>query len=340
MQCAGLDGPITGKGADCLIIDDPVKNAEEARSPLIRDRNWRWWLTTARTRLEPGADVVVIQTRWHEDDLGGRLLKSKHEHFTILEMPALAVSGDILGRQIGEPLWPARYGKENLETTRDVVGSYIWSALYQQRPLPENGAGRLWTLEQFDAIRVTEIPQLVRVVVGVDPSGGGGDAQGIVAAGLTEDGRLIALEDASVNLSPDGWGRAVVACAVRWSADRIVVEKNYGGEMCRSTIQIAMKDMGESFRIDDVTSTRGKALRAEPVSAVYQPGRDGKPRVAHLGRMDVLEGQLSGFTPFGWMGTGSPNSADAYVFAATDLLGLTLQATGEIQDDLAEWEPV
>jgi hypothetical protein len=340
MQTAGLDGPITGKGANLLIIDDPVKNAEEARSKIIRDRNWRWWLTTARTRLEPGADVVVIMTRWHEDDLGGRLEKSKAEKFIVIRLPALAETGDIMGRKVGEPLWERRYNKKTLEQTRDVVGAYIWSALYQQSPLPEDGASRLWTLDQFEAIRVTELPQLCRVVIGVDPSGGGGDSQGIVAAGLAEDGRLVVLEDATVSLSPDGWGRAVVSCAKRWAADRIVCERNYGGDLVRSNVQVAMRDMKESFRVEDVTSTRGKHLRAEPVSAVYQPGRYGKSRAIHYGRMDELEQQLAGFTPFGWMGTGSPDRADALVFAATDLLGITLEASGEIQDDLAEWEEI
>lgn len=142
MTTAGVGGPITGKGADLLIVDDPVKNAKEANSATIRDQIWDWWQSTAYTRLEPGGAAIIIMTRWHEDDLVGRLLRAEAdggEPWRRLRLPALAEADDPLGRAEGEALWPARYGAERLAEIRSVVGSYWFSALYQQRPQVDGG---------------------------------------------------------------------------------------------------------------------------------------------------------------------------------------------------------
>ena len=143
MVTAGVGGPITGKGADILIIDDPVKNAEEANSQTYRDKTWEWYQSTAYTRLEPNGSIILIMTRWHEDDLAGRILhqieQDKGEHWEIINLPAIAEDHDILGRNIGEPLWPGRYDLNELERIKYTTGSYWWSALYQQRPQPPEG---------------------------------------------------------------------------------------------------------------------------------------------------------------------------------------------------------
>lgn len=142
MVSAGVGGPITGKGAHLLIIDDPVKNAEQAMSETIRDKQWEWWLATARSRLEPGAVVVVLMTRWHESDLAGRLVQSAGDGgdpVTEIRLEALAGEGDPLGREPGTALWPARYSREYLEHTRAVLGAYWFSAMYQGSPTPDEG---------------------------------------------------------------------------------------------------------------------------------------------------------------------------------------------------------
>ena len=143
MVTAGVGGPITGKGADILIIDDPVKNAEEANSQTYRDKTWEWYQSTAYTRLEPNGSIILIMTRWHEDDLAGRILHQiehdKGEHWEVINLPAIAEDHDILGRIIGEPLWPRRYDLNELEQIKYTTGSYWWSALYQQRPQPPEG---------------------------------------------------------------------------------------------------------------------------------------------------------------------------------------------------------
>jgi predicted phage terminase large subunit-like protein len=142
MISAGVGGAITGRGAHLLIIDDPVKNAEEAMSETIRKRHWEWWLSTARSRLEPGAVVLVLMTRWHQGDLGGRMLTESAaggDPVREIRLPALAEEADPLGRERGAALWPQRYSKAWLHRTRAAIGPYWFSAMYQGRPTPDEG---------------------------------------------------------------------------------------------------------------------------------------------------------------------------------------------------------
>jgi predicted phage terminase large subunit-like protein len=156
MKTAGVGGQITGLGANLLIIDDPVKNAEEADSAVDREKKWDWWRSAAHTRLEPGAIVVVIQTRWHEDDLTGRILKDNPDEWDIINLPALAETDDPLGRTPGAALCPERYDEEALAAIHTAVGQRVFAALYQQRPTPEGGGFfkkddiRYWRRNQDD----------------------------------------------------------------------------------------------------------------------------------------------------------------------------------------------
>lgn len=139
MLTAGVGGAIMGRGADLIIIDDPHKNAEEALSQTMRDKVWDFWQSSLFQRLMPGGIVVVIQTRWHEDDLSGRALAETGEHapdWEVLSLPALAEEADPLGRVPGEPLWPEQYDLKALLERKAVAGSFWWSALYQQSPVP------------------------------------------------------------------------------------------------------------------------------------------------------------------------------------------------------------
>ena len=154
MITAGVGGPITGKGADVLIIDDPVKNAEEANSESYRKNSWEWFKSTAYTRLEPNGAIVLIMTRWHEDDLAGRLIElmnqGKGDRWEVLNLPAIAEENDLLGRNTGDPLWPERFNIKELLRIKETTGSYWWSALYQQRPQPpEGGLLKLYWINHY-----------------------------------------------------------------------------------------------------------------------------------------------------------------------------------------------
>lgn len=186
--------------------------------------------------------------------------------------------------------------------------------------------GALWTLEDrkapdgkvmpgIDSLRVASAPEMARIVVAVDPSGtkgdGGGDDIGIVVAGKGTDGHGYVLFDGTCQMSPEGWGRRAVELYHRWQADRVIGERNYGGDMVRFTIKTADPDVPFS----EVVATRGKAVRAEPISALYEQGR-----VHHVGDFTDLEDQMTNFTANGYVGEGSPDRADALVWALTELM--------------------
>jgi predicted phage terminase large subunit-like protein len=139
---AGVGGGITGVGATVAIIDDPVKNAEEADSPTRREKTWQWYTTTFKTRFEPGAIEIICQTRWHEDDLTGRVLKQISERgggkTEVVCFPALC-DGPEYDRVLGEPLWNDKYDRAALLDIKSDVGSRSWNALYQQKPSPDEG---------------------------------------------------------------------------------------------------------------------------------------------------------------------------------------------------------
>jgi hypothetical protein len=135
MITGGVGGSFTGRGFHLGIVDDPFKNYQEAMSKAVRDNVWNWWRSTFLTRAEPGASIVVTLTRWHVDDLLGRILAEPDGHrWRIIRMPALAEGADILGRPQGEALWPERYDKAALRAASVAVGPYVWDALYQQNP--------------------------------------------------------------------------------------------------------------------------------------------------------------------------------------------------------------
>ena len=135
MRSVGIGGPITGKGAHLLLVDDYIKNWEEASSPKTLDDIFNWFTTTAYTRLEPGGSCVILATRWVIDDLIGRLIAADKSHFwEVVRFPALAEENDPLGRAVGEALWPKRYSKAALESIKAILGEFMFDALYQQDP--------------------------------------------------------------------------------------------------------------------------------------------------------------------------------------------------------------
>lgn len=188
--------------------------------------------------------------------------------------------------------------------------------------------GALWSLEArrahdgreipgIDTTRIAEgaVPDLQRIVVAVDPSGtkgdGGGDDIGIVVAGKGVDGRAYILADRTCQLSPDGWGRRAVDAFHEFKADRVIGESNFGGDMVRFVVQTADKKVPYS----EVKASRGKVVRAEPVSALYEQGL-----VSHVGQFADLEDQMLNMTSAGYVGEGSPDRADALVWALTELM--------------------
>lgn len=179
----------------------------------------------------------------------------------------------------------------------------------------------LFSDEIIDRWRQEKAPDLVRIVVAVDPSGSDdvdnaeNDAIGIVVAGLGTDGNAYVLEDATVKAGPGTWGKLAVSAYTRHEADLIVAETNFGGAMVQQTIEVARK--AEGLRVvpfKPVTASRGKTVRAEPFSALYEAGK-----VRHVGLYPELEDELCAMSTIGYTGSGSPNRADALIWALAEL---------------------
>lgn len=194
----GVGGPLTGRGAHLLLIDDPVKNREDADSEVIRKKTKDWYTSTAYTRLMPGGRIVVIQTRWHEDDLSGWLLNDhQHEGWVCLNLPA--ISDD------GVALWPEQYDLSALEKIKLAIGPRDWSALYQQRPAPEEGD--YFKAEWFRPVPKLPDPKTLRVYGGSDyaVTADGGDYTVHAVIGVDPEDRIYILDLWRKQASSDVW---------------------------------------------------------------------------------------------------------------------------------------
>jgi predicted phage terminase large subunit-like protein len=276
MITAGVRGPITGKGADVLIIDDPVKNAEEAASPTYREAAWEWYKSTAYTRLEPGGAIILIQTRWHEEDLSGKLLEEMHqeggEQWEIINLPALAEAGDPLGRQPGEALWPVRFPQEVLERKKIAVGSYFWAALYQGKPAPPGG--NLFKREWFRIVDDYPRGLLAERRWDLAASSGKGDWTTGLQLGI-QDGIAYVIDVRRDRLSPAGGEALVRQTAImdlqQGLGMRIRMEQEPGASG-KYTIDHFRKRVLMGFDFAGHPSTGSKVERARPVRAAAEAG--------------------------------------------------------------------
>jgi phage terminase large subunit-like protein len=211
-----------------------------------------------------------------------------------------------------------------------IVARYEGTRLGRQElnaEILEDVAGALWTRAMIDKAREpVTLPDMVRVVVAIDPSGArhaddqGADEIGIIVAGKGADGRGYVLADRTLKASPASWGRVAVGAYHEFGADRIVAERNFGGAMVEHVIRTT--DASVAFR--EVSASRGKVARAEPVAAVYEQGR-----VSHIGDdLTLLEDELCQMTGNGFSGSGSPDRADALVWALSELILTTTNNTG------------
>jgi predicted phage terminase large subunit-like protein len=205
---AGVGTGIAGFRAKLGLIDDPIRSRQDADSELIRDRIWDWYINDFRTRLVPGAAEILIQTRWHEDDLAGRALQ--HSDWKVVSLPAIAEENDQLGRKVGEPLWDDdAYGYgEQIEELRKNTPARTWSALYQQRPAPEEGD--YFKAEWLRPYETAPDPKTMRVYGGSDyaVTADGGDYTVHAVVGIDPEGRMYLLDLWRKQAASDVWVEA------------------------------------------------------------------------------------------------------------------------------------
>lgn len=212
---AGVGGSVTGRRADLAIIDDPIRSREDADSQTIRDKQWDWWRFDLQTRLKPGAGVILIQTRWHDDDLAGRILSEEADRWRIVKLPMEATANDDpLGRALGEPLWPEWFNDAmRADAKRDAR---VWSALYQQEPTPEEG-------DYFKAewiVPVQSLPPVaeMRVYGGSDyaVTSDGGDYTVHAVVGLDADENMYLLDLWRKQAASDEWVESWCDLVLKW----------------------------------------------------------------------------------------------------------------------------
>lgn len=270
MVTAGVGGPITGKGADILIIDDPVKNAEEAQSKTYREKAWDWFLSTIYTRLEPDAAIILIMTRWHEDDLAGRILGRSDENWTVITLPALAENDDTLGRQPGEALCSERYNEERLKEIKNEIGQYWFNALYQQRPLPPTGG--LFKRENFKPLIQEPLTGMTKAVRFWDLAA---TLEGDHTAGLLlqqyNDGTYLIKDVVRLRGTPHDVEQTIKQTTMNDGRNVLVRMEQEPGSSGLNVIDHYTRLLaGYDFR--GVKSTGSKEIRAGPVAAQVEAG--------------------------------------------------------------------
>lgn len=271
----GRGGSITGRGGDFVILDDPIKDSIEANSPTLREQLWQWFTQVLMTRLmTASASIVIVQTRWHEDDLIGRLTDPTNPHYSpeeaakwkIINLPALAEENDPLKRQEGELLWPERFDMEFMEAQRrlDPRG---FSALYQGRPTPEDGD--LFRRENIKYYNRKDLPEDLRVyaasdhAVGVDKTRN--DATCLLIVGVDKNDDIYLLDAWWEKQPTDKVVDAMLNLMKRWKPLIWWAEK---GHISKAIGPFLRKRMGEEkvyCRIEEVTPVANKVQRAQSI---------------------------------------------------------------------------
>jgi len=265
LLAAGVGGPLTGHGLQLGIVDDPHKNRAEAESKTVRDHVFDWFTSTFATRLEPGASAIVNMARWHEDDLAGRLAAETEHEWQIVNLPAID--------EAGRALWGSRWPVEKLERRKRLVGKYDWSSLYQGRPRPRGGA-------VFEGVHFYDAPPATgyREAIGVDLAYSkktAADFSVVIVVARCGDLYYV-LDVIRVQAKAPAFADrlAVVRAARPWAPCRWYCT---GAEIGVADLVNAAH---KRIRIEAVTTTADKFVRAQPTAALWNAGQVLVPREA------------------------------------------------------------
>jgi predicted phage terminase large subunit-like protein len=271
----GTRGAMIGRRADLAIIDDPIKSQAEADSPIHRDRIWEWFRSDLIPRLKPQARIVLIMTRWHQDDLCGRLLAQNTGEWRCLRLPALAEEGDHLDRNPGEPLWPEWEGIQALLRRRTTIGERAWLAQFQQSPRPATG-----TLFKVECLVFADVPPsgpsgpVVRAWdLAATSDKGGNDPDWTVGVKLTRDGsgRYTVLDVARFRGSPREVEDGIAAAAQADGHGVAIGLPEDPGQAGKSQISYLTRQLA-GHRVIPSRETGAKETRAAPVASQIEAG--------------------------------------------------------------------
>lgn len=282
---AGVGNAITGRGAHVFLIDDPVKGREEAESETMREKAWEWYTSVARTRLAPGGAIVLCQTRWHEDDLAGRILEKSDGKWEVINFPALS--------EDGKALCPKRYDVEELHDIRSDLPLRDWQSLYQGNPSPEDGS--YFKRDQFRPFDLADLPDDVRVFGASDYAitEGDGDYTVHVVGALDADDNLYILDVWRGQTEPDVWIEQFINMIrthepLRWGEESGQIIKSVGPFLSREMLSQRVYCDRRQY-----TSAADKPTRARTLQGRMSMGKVYFPRDALW--MDWLQPEMLKF---------------------------------------------
>ncbi|MDD4988735.1 MAG: phage terminase large subunit [Candidatus Izemoplasmatales bacterium] len=305
MIAVGIGGSITGRGAHLAIIDDPFKGPEDSHSPTQRKRVIDWYRTVLRTRLAPGGAIIVIHTRWHKGDLVGHLLAEAEvggEQWTVIDLPAIAEEGDLLGRAPGVPLWPERFPLADLQELQRTLTTYWWQAVYQQKP--GDPEGHQFKREYFRYFGTdgdqfvlhnpgddTRIPASRCIVFQTCDVAGSLSASAdyfvIGTWAITPHRDLLLLDIIRTRIEGPDQPDLLTQAFHRWRPALQGIESNGIGKTAYQTM------VRSGLPVVELLADRDKALRAIPIASRYKAGAVYHPE--HAAWLSEYEEELAGF---------------------------------------------
>ena len=267
----GVRGPVTGRRADLLLIDDPVRGAGDAERTRARTHLWDWYRSDLATRLRPGGAVVLVMTRWHCDDLAGRLLDAD-DNWQVLRLPALAEPDDPLGRMPGGALWPEWENEAALERKRRILGERSWTALFQQRP--SVGTGGLFRTDRIQFVEAAdEVGEVVRAwdLASGLPDAGDPDWTAGVKLGRTKSGTFVILDVVRLRGGPAAVEQALRETAAADGSNVRISLPQDPGQAGRAQVLYLTRQLA-GYSVTSSPETGAKHVRAMPVAAQLEAG--------------------------------------------------------------------
>lgn len=287
-NASGVGGPITGKGAHVFIIDDPYKNREDAESEVWRENVWNWYSSVVYTRLEQAGAIILIITRWHDEDIAGRLLREGKDKWTHLDFPAIAEEDEKFRRK-GEALWPKKYDITALNRIKDNIGLYDWSALYQQQPT--NRESREFKEEWIKVYQ--DDPEGCNIFMAVDPAISKRDEacnSAIIVVGVDSQHNLYVLDYVAKKLDPSELIDAIWGLAETWTPDTIGIETIAYQQAVKFYFEKQMEDRKKWFNVVEIKTKMDKNEKIRRLIPFYSHGK-----VFHKKGAMELEEELAKF---------------------------------------------